>query len=219
MPLNLEGLPFLKAHPLEVESPGRRWLIESLWARRAVGLLGGPPKSCKSWLGLDMALSVASGHSLSGTLPGPGAGGGSGLPGRRPPGRRAFPHRVSVPPPRPEDLQTRSVRHYSFGPASGSGAGSATPGRHFVRSASPPAGARSPGPAPSSGRKQCRRPGPSAGLFTTHAAPPSDRHCARPPCRQKAATLRWTEPERKLRSARLRRLQPLSVPAPAGLDP
>ena len=69
MPLNLEGLPFLKAHPLEVESPGRRWLIESLWARRAVGLLGGPPKSCKSWLGLDMALSVASDTPCRGRFP------------------------------------------------------------------------------------------------------------------------------------------------------
>ena len=69
MPLNPEGLPVLKAHQLEVESPQRRWLIESLWARQAVGLLGGPPKCCKSWLGLDMALSVASATPCLGHFP------------------------------------------------------------------------------------------------------------------------------------------------------
>jgi hypothetical protein len=37
------------------------WLIESIWAKSAVGILGGPPKCCKSWLGLDMAVSIASG--------------------------------------------------------------------------------------------------------------------------------------------------------------
>ena len=37
------------------------WLIEDLWADQAVGILGGPPKCCKSFLALDMAVSVASG--------------------------------------------------------------------------------------------------------------------------------------------------------------
>jgi len=45
--------------PLE-ENP-RHWLIEGLWGYRAVGLIGGAPKCCKSWLGLDMAVSVSSG--------------------------------------------------------------------------------------------------------------------------------------------------------------
>ena len=38
-----------------------RWLIEDLWADQAVGILGGEPKCCKSFLALDMAVSVASG--------------------------------------------------------------------------------------------------------------------------------------------------------------
>jgi hypothetical protein len=42
------------------------WLIEGLWASQAVGVLGGPPKSCKSWLALEMALAVASGHPCLG---------------------------------------------------------------------------------------------------------------------------------------------------------
>jgi len=46
---------------LEKETPGQRWLIQDLWGRSAVGLIGGSPKVGKSWLGLDLALSVASG--------------------------------------------------------------------------------------------------------------------------------------------------------------
>jgi hypothetical protein len=40
------------------ESP---WLVEGLWAEQAVGILGGEPKCCKSFLALDMAVGVASG--------------------------------------------------------------------------------------------------------------------------------------------------------------
>lgn len=42
------------------------WLIDQLWAPQAVGLIGGAPKSCKSWLALEMALSVASGQPCLG---------------------------------------------------------------------------------------------------------------------------------------------------------
>jgi len=37
-----------------------QWLIESVWGRNAVGILGGQPKVGKSWLGLEMAVSVSS---------------------------------------------------------------------------------------------------------------------------------------------------------------
>jgi hypothetical protein len=37
-----------------------QWLIEALWAEQAVGILGGEPKCCKSFLALDIAVSVAS---------------------------------------------------------------------------------------------------------------------------------------------------------------
>lgn len=51
-----------------------RWLIESLWGAGAVGVIGGPPKSCKSWLALEMAVAVASGKLCLGryTVPKPG---------------------------------------------------------------------------------------------------------------------------------------------------
>lgn len=49
------------ARDIEESSPDQHWLIEGLWAQGAVGVLGGPPKTGKTFLGLDMAVSVASG--------------------------------------------------------------------------------------------------------------------------------------------------------------
>jgi RecA-family ATPase len=37
------------------------WLIQDLWTDEAVGILGGEPKCCKSFLALDVAVAVASG--------------------------------------------------------------------------------------------------------------------------------------------------------------
>jgi hypothetical protein len=57
------ALPVVRASELEEPRPERRWLIDTLWARAGVGVIGGAPKCCKSWLGLDLALSVASATS------------------------------------------------------------------------------------------------------------------------------------------------------------
>lgn len=54
-------LPVLRAGDLDRQPPEQRWLIRSLWMRAAVGIVGGAPKSCKSFFGIDMASSVASG--------------------------------------------------------------------------------------------------------------------------------------------------------------
>ena len=51
---------------LEARSVESRWLIEGLWASQAVGVLGGEPKCCKSFLGLEFAVSVASGECCLG---------------------------------------------------------------------------------------------------------------------------------------------------------
>ena len=59
MELNPQMLPVCRANELEIQPLEKLWLIESLWARGAVGIIGGAPKCCKSWLALDMALSVA----------------------------------------------------------------------------------------------------------------------------------------------------------------
>lgn len=56
-----EPLAFVRAAALASSPPEEKWLVRPLWPRSAVGILGGSPKSCKSWLGLDVAVSVASG--------------------------------------------------------------------------------------------------------------------------------------------------------------
>jgi hypothetical protein len=47
----------------ELEAPDARprWLVESLWSHQAVGFVAGAPKLGKTWLALDLALSVATG--------------------------------------------------------------------------------------------------------------------------------------------------------------
>ncbi len=62
-------LPVSKANALEIQPIEQAWLIESIWAKSAVGIIGGAPKCCKSWLGLDMAVSVASGTACLGQFP------------------------------------------------------------------------------------------------------------------------------------------------------
>src|SRR5580658_218864 len=54
-------LPVEPAHRLAERSEEHRWLVEGLWADQAVGIVGGEPKCCKSFLALDLAVSVASG--------------------------------------------------------------------------------------------------------------------------------------------------------------
>jgi RecA-family ATPase len=56
-------LPVERASRLPVENASQsQWLVEGLWSDQAVGILGGEPKCCKSFLALDLAVSVASGQ-------------------------------------------------------------------------------------------------------------------------------------------------------------
>jgi hypothetical protein len=57
---SVEPLPVHQVGDLPDDPPERRWLIRDVWARSALGLIGGAPKCGKSWLGLDLATSVAS---------------------------------------------------------------------------------------------------------------------------------------------------------------
>jgi hypothetical protein len=57
----MTALPVRRAHELDACPEEQRWLIEGLWSAEAVGILGGEPKCCKSFLALDMAVAVASG--------------------------------------------------------------------------------------------------------------------------------------------------------------
>lgn len=61
----MSGLPVKRAFELDEREEESRWLVEHLWGENAVGLIGGEPKSFKSFLALDLAVSVASGkHCL-----------------------------------------------------------------------------------------------------------------------------------------------------------
>jgi len=74
-PRDRETLPVVRAANLDELDPARRWLIEPLWIHGGVGTIGGLPKSCKSWMGLDVAVSVASGTPCLDTFPVRDAGG------------------------------------------------------------------------------------------------------------------------------------------------
>jgi hypothetical protein len=58
----MNQLPVSRASELSIASaPLQHWLVEGLWSEQAVGILGGEPKCYKSFLALDLAVSVASG--------------------------------------------------------------------------------------------------------------------------------------------------------------
>jgi RecA-family ATPase len=58
----VKPLPTLRAAQLAAApSSAPSWLIEGLWSAQAVGIIGGEPKCCKSFLALDLAVAVASG--------------------------------------------------------------------------------------------------------------------------------------------------------------
>jgi RecA-family ATPase len=58
--------------PTEENAP--RWLVQQLWGASSVGVIGGAPKCSKTWLALDLALSVATGTACLGKYPVPEPG-------------------------------------------------------------------------------------------------------------------------------------------------
>jgi RecA-family ATPase len=67
-------LPVVRLGDLAHEDQPQRWLVEQLWGDSSVGVIGGAPKCSKTWLGLDLALSVATGTACLGqfAVPQPG---------------------------------------------------------------------------------------------------------------------------------------------------
>jgi RecA-family ATPase len=59
-------LPVVRVGEIPSQEHAQRWLVEQLWGDSSVGVIGGAPKCSKTWLGLDMALSVASGTACLG---------------------------------------------------------------------------------------------------------------------------------------------------------
>src|SRR4249920_4253735 len=54
-------LPVEPASRLAERAEEHRWLVTGLWSEQAVGIVGGEPKCCKTFLALDLAVAVASG--------------------------------------------------------------------------------------------------------------------------------------------------------------
>jgi AAA domain len=67
-------LPVVRVGELCGADDAPRWLVEGLWGATSVGVIGGAPKCAKTWLGLDLALSVATGTACLGryAVPEPG---------------------------------------------------------------------------------------------------------------------------------------------------
>ena len=53
------ALPVQPAWRLAEAPEQRRWLVDQLWSEEAVGIIGGEPKCCKSFLALDLAVAAA----------------------------------------------------------------------------------------------------------------------------------------------------------------
>jgi len=70
----MNTLPVQRASQLSTCGPQTHWLVEGLWSDQAVGILGGEPKCYKSFLALDLAVSVASGAPCLRQFPVHGAG-------------------------------------------------------------------------------------------------------------------------------------------------
>src|SRR5438552_19052381 len=69
--------PFPVVRPCDLRASAASatpWLIDQLWTAQAVGIIGGTPKSLKTWLAMEMAVAVASGSAWLATFPGPSPG-------------------------------------------------------------------------------------------------------------------------------------------------
>ena len=62
-------LPTVPVHAIDPQPDAPQWLVRDLWTTAAVGVIGGSPKVGKSWFGLDLAVSVASGTPALGRFP------------------------------------------------------------------------------------------------------------------------------------------------------
>jgi hypothetical protein len=69
-----QPLPVVRVGEIPSDENTQRWLVEQLWGDSSVGVIGGAPKCSKTWLGLDLALSVATGTACLGkyAVPEPG---------------------------------------------------------------------------------------------------------------------------------------------------
>lgn len=60
------GLPLAFVGDIAGVPEEKRWLIDQIWSASGVGILGGTPKTGKTWFGLECAVGVASGTPVLG---------------------------------------------------------------------------------------------------------------------------------------------------------
>lgn len=57
-----EPLPVRHLSQVDPQPANEKWLVESLWLSAGVGILGGAPKLCKTFLAAELSVAVASGR-------------------------------------------------------------------------------------------------------------------------------------------------------------
>lgn len=73
----MTALPYATLHAgkLQSQTAPLSWVVENLFLEAGAGILGGAPKSCKSFFALDLCVAIASGTSCAGAFrvlsPGP----------------------------------------------------------------------------------------------------------------------------------------------------
>jgi hypothetical protein len=66
--------PVTRIAHVEERERGAAWLVEHLWAEEAVGFIAAAPKTGKTWLSIELAVAVATGHPCLGHFPVPRRG-------------------------------------------------------------------------------------------------------------------------------------------------
>ena len=165
-----EPLPVVRVGQIPREENASRWLVEQLWGDSSVGVIGGAPKCSKTWLGLDLALSVATGTPCLGryAVPRPGPVlvylAEDALPVVRERVRRHGPASRARPGGRGHPRDHRGVV------AAGPGTPPKSASGNRPAAAAPVAAAGSAGTAARRGRKSRRRSGRTVGLLPLPAA-------------------------------------------------
>jgi len=65
----MNPFPVVRVAHVKLAEDAEPWLVTGLWGREAVGFVGGTPKSCKTWLALELCAAVASGCPCLGRFP------------------------------------------------------------------------------------------------------------------------------------------------------
>lgn len=66
----MDAMPYatISAGELETKAAPVNWIVENLFLEAGAGILGGAPKSCKSFFALDLCVAIASGTPCAGRL-------------------------------------------------------------------------------------------------------------------------------------------------------